>query len=124
VTGDHNTGDHGIAQFAATACPLTLCHKTGSNSRCLRIKVDDTALNIILDQMLEFGLKRCTAAAPGQEFDAVADFKDGDGRGPYRKFGLAIQPLPHQRIGPLLHQLGEHVGIEDHHQSKVTGLIL
>jgi hypothetical protein len=37
---------------------------------------------------------------------------------------LAIQPLPHQRIGPLLHQLGEHIGIQNHHQSKVTGLIL
>ncbi len=59
-----------------------------------------------------------TAPTLGQPGQTTLDFSDGDGRDAQGRRALPTYPSHHACIRLLLHQLGNHVGIEQYHMRQ------
>ena len=117
-----NSGNQGVSEVDGSASGFPPGGEMSGRGRRGTVEVQDPVLEILFEDALESGLESDPLSASWQRGQSESDFEHRDARDPHRISRLAVQPAHDGgvRTGP--HEGGQHVGIENDHESKSADL--
>src|SRR5438105_7608546 len=119
---EREPGDHAVAKFARLSGAMASCHQRGRLFPGDLVEAKHAVLEILLDQPRKRRLSLRSPAPDGHDCKTVMNLHYCDGSGPERCPSLTIEPRDDSRIRFGVHQLRHDIGVEDDHQSNLTGL--
>ena len=121
VVCQSNTCNKGVTHVYRTTASLAISRQLCCLGCGMSIKEQDTVLQVILQKFLESFMKQFFAATGCHQGQTKSYFKQGDAVQPDGLGRLPVQPSHYLRVGLLLHQARQDVGVEHNHELKLIG---
>ena len=114
--------DQRVAEVGNSTGALLVRGELGRNCRSCRVEVQDTVCKVFGQHPVKCALETSALLATWEQRQAESGFEDGDARHPDRIGGLTVQPVHDGNVWSGPHECGQHVRVENDHQSKSGGV--